>query len=40
MRPAARIPWLFKAIDVEPELYVAIYNDVCPVEEGVEVLPG
>lgn len=32
--------WLFKAIGVEPELFVAIYNDACRVEEGVEVLPG
>jgi hypothetical protein len=30
--------WLFRAIDVQPELFVAIYNDACRVEEGVEVL--
>ncbi len=29
--------WLFRAIDVEPELFAAIYNDFCRVEEGVEV---
>ena len=29
--------WMFRAIDVEPELFAAIYNDFTVVEEGVEV---
>ena len=29
--------WLFRAIDVDPELFAAVYNDFCMVEEGVRV---